>query len=214
MKYIPSGLGAVIGAASPLWIAILSTFVFKETKLNTMTIIGLLLGIGGILIIFSDYLQDLFNTNFSVGIILNLIASVTWAFGTIFTVKNAKHVNPYFSLGWQMFLGGIVLLAVAWFSGQYTPLYSTGAEVWYSILYLVFVGSIITYSAFIYALKRLPAQQVSVYAYINPIVAVIVGALLNNEKLTTIIAGGTVVTIFGIYLVNTGFKRKAKTDNE
>ena len=214
MKYIPSGLGAVIGAASPLWIAILSTFVFKETKLNTMTIIGLLLGIGGILIIFSDYLQDLFNTNFSVGIILNLIASVTWAFGTIFTVKNAKHVNPYFSLGWQMFLGGIVLLMVAYFSGQYTPLQGTGAAVWSSILYLVFVGSIITYSAFIYALKRLPAQQVSVYAYINPIVAVIVGAVLNNEKLTTIIAGGTVVTIFGIYLVNTGFKRKAKTERE
>ena len=214
MKYIPSGLGAVIGAASPLWIAILSTFVFKETKLNTMTIIGLLLGIGGILIIFSDYLQDLFNTNFSVGIILNLIASVTWAFGTIFTVKNAKHVNPYFSLGWQMFLGGIVLLMVAYFSGQYTPLQGTGAAVWSSILYLVFVGSIITYSAFIYALKRLPAQQVSVYAYINPIVAVIVGAVLNNEKLTTIIAGGTVVTIFGIYLVNTGFKRKAKMEGE
>ena len=179
-----------------------------------MTIIGLLLGISGILIIFSDYLQALFNSSFSIGIFLNLIASVTWAFGTIFTVKNAKHVNPYFSLGWQMFLGGIVLLTVAYFSGQYTAIADTGIEVWYSILYLVFVGSIITYSAFIYALRRLPAQQVSVYAYINPIVAVIVGALLNNEKLTIIIAAGTLVTIFGIYLVNTGFKRKAKMERE
>jgi drug/metabolite transporter (DMT)-like permease len=209
MKYIPSGLGAVIGAASPLWIAVLSTFVFKETKLNAMTIAGLLLGIGGILIIFSDYLQDLFNSTFSIGIVLNLVASVTWAFGTIFTVKNARHVNPYFSIGWQMFLGGIVLLTVARFSGQYAPLSGMHTEVWYAISYLVFIGSIITYSAFIYALKRLPAQQVSVYAYINPIVAVIVGALLNNEKLTMIIALGTGVTLLGIYLVNTGFKRKA-----
>ena len=212
MKYIPSGLGAVIGAASPLWIAVLSTFVFKETKLNAMTIAGLLLGIGGILIIFSDYLQDFFNSTFSIGVLLNLVASVTWAFGTIFTVKNAKHVNPYFSIGWQMFLGGIVLLTVARFSGQYAPLSGMHTEVWYAISYLVFIGSIITYSAFIYALKRLPAQQVSVYAYINPIVAVIVGALLNNEKLTMIIALGTGVTLLGIYLVNTGFKRKARLE--
>ena len=212
MKYIPSGLGAVIGAASPLWIAVLSTFVFKETKLNAMTIVGLLLGIGGIVVIFSDYLQDFFNSTFSIGVLLNLVASVTWAFGTIFTVKNAKHVNPYFSIGWQMFLGGIVLLTVARFSGQYEPLSGMRNEVWYALLYLVFVGSIITYSAFVYALKRLPAQQVSVYAYINPIVAVIVGALLNNEKLTMIIALGTGVTLLGIYLVNTGFKRKARME--
>ncbi len=212
MKYIPSGLGAVIGAASPLWIAVLSTFVFKEAKLNAMTIAGLLIGISGILIIFSDYLQDFFNSTFSIGIVLNLVASVTWAFGTIFTVKNAKHVNPYFSIGWQMFLGGIVLLTVARFSGQYAPLSGMRTEVWYAISYLVFIGSIITYSAFIYALKRLPAQQVSVYAYINPIVAVIIGALLNNEKLTMVIALGTGVTLLGIYLVNTGFKRKARLE--
>lgn len=212
MKYIPSGLGAVIGAAAPLWIAVLSTFVFKETKLNSMTIVGLLLGICGILVIFSDYLHALFNSSFSIGVLLNVLASIAWAFGTIFTVKNAKHVNPYFSLGWQMFLGGIVLLLVSWFTGQYMPVTDAPLQVWYSLSYLVFVGSILTYSAFIYALKRLPAAQVSIYAYINPIVAVIVGALLNREKLTIIIAAGTMITILGIYLVNTGFKRKARTE--
>lgn len=208
MKYIPSGLGAVIGAASPLWIAVLTAFVFKQTKLNWKIIFGLLLGIGGILVIFSDYLQELFNVNFSIGILLNLLASVTWALGTLLTVKNAEYVDPYFSLGWQMFLGGVVLLSVSWISGEFIPLKDTGAELWYSLSYLVFVGSIITFSAFVYALKRLPAQQVSIYAYINPIVAVIVGALLNNEKLTTLIAIGTAVTILGVYLVNTGFKKK------
>ncbi|MGN6435619.1 MAG: DMT family transporter [Agriterribacter sp.] len=207
MRFIPSGLGAVIGAASPLWIALLSTFVFKETKLNAITIIGLLLGSAGILVIFSDYLHDLFNSSFSIGILLNVIASVAWAFGTIYTVKNAKHVDPYFSLGWQMFIGGIILLLVAYFTGQYIPLQQAPAAAWFSISYLVIIGSIITYSAFIYALKRLPAAQVSVYAYINPIVAVIVGALLNNEKLTIVITSGTLITLIGIYLVNTGFKK-------
>jgi drug/metabolite transporter (DMT)-like permease len=80
---------------------------------------------------------------------------------------------------------------------------------WYSIGYLVIIGSVITFLAFIYALKRLPAAQASVYAYINPIVAVIIGALLNGEKLNLVIAIGTAVTLLGVYLVNTGF-RKAK----
>lgn len=207
MKYIPSGLGAVIGAASPLWIALLSAYAFKETKLNLVTAIGLILGLTGILVIFSDYLHDLFNSAFSIGILLNLIASVTWAFGTIYTVRNAKHVDPYFSLGWQMFLGGIILLLVARGTGQFIPVRNIQLNAWLSISYLVLIGSVITYSAFIYALKRLPAAQVSVYAYINPIVAIVVGALLNNEKLTLIIAAGTAITIFGIFLVNTGFKR-------
>lgn len=210
MKYMPSGLGSVIGAASPLWIAILSTFLFKETKLNAVTVAGLLLGVTGILIIFSDYLHDIFNSSFLLGILLNVIASVAWAFGTIFTVRNAKHVNPYFSLGWQMFIGGIILLTVSYSSGQYISFKNTHIQTWYAILYLVLIGSVITYSAFIYALKRLPAPQVSIYAYVNPIVAVILGALLNHEKLTFVIGSGTLVTILGIYLVNTGFKKSNK----
>ncbi len=210
MKYMPSGLGAVIGAASPLWIALLSTFVFKETRLNLVTVAGLILGTGGILFIFSDYLYDLLNSSFSIGIILNVIASVAWAFGTIYTVKNAKHVDPYFSLGWQMLLGGMVLLLVSRITGEYIPVRSIPLQSVFSISYLVLVGSVITYSAFIYALKRLPAAQVSVHAYVNPIVALVVGALLNNEKLNIIIAAGTAITLLGIYLVNTGFKKQRR----
>lgn len=210
MKYIPSGLGAVIGAASPLWIALLSAYVFKETRLNLLTFIGLILGMTGILVIFSDYLHDLFNSAFSIGVLLNLVASVTWAFGTIYTVRNAKHIDPYFSLGWQMFLGGIILLLVSRGTGQFIALQNIQLQAWFSIAYLVLIGSVITYSAFIYALKRLPAAQVSIYAYINPIVAIIVGALLNNEKLTIIIAAGTSITLIGIFLVNTGFKKGLK----
>lgn len=208
MKYMPSGLGAVIGAASPLWIALLSTYVFKETKLNVITIVGLVLGTGGILFIFSDYLHALLNSSFSIGIVLNVIASIAWAFGTIYTVKNAKNVDPYFSLGWQMLLGGIVLLVASRITGQYIPVRDIPMQSVFSISYLVLVGSVITYSAFIYALKRLPAAQVSVHAYVNPIVALVVGALLNDEKLNFIIAGGTAITLVGIYLVNTGFKKQ------
>lgn len=211
MQYIPSGLGAVIGAISPIWIALFTVLLFREVKLNLITIAGLVLGLGGILIIFSDYLQALLNSSFALGIVLGIIATMTWALGTLYTVRHARDFNAYYSLGWQMFLSGIILTVVSAFDSKFVPLKDVNATTWYSIAYLVVIGSIITFGAFIYALKRLPAAQASIYAYINPIVAVIVGALLAGEKLNFIIAIGTLVTLLGVYLVNTGFK-KAKVD--
>jgi drug/metabolite transporter (DMT)-like permease len=212
VQYIPSGLGAVIGAISPIWIALFTVLLFREIKLNLITIAGLVLGFGGILIIFSDYLQALLNSNFAFGITLGVIATMTWALGTLYTVKHARNLNAYYSLGWQMFLSGIILIIVSRITGHYKPLDQVNPIAWYSIAYLVVIGSIITFGAFIYALKRLPAAQASIYAYINPIVAVIVGSILNNEKLNIIIAIGTLVTILGVYLVNSGFKRAKLKD--
>jgi drug/metabolite transporter (DMT)-like permease len=207
LQYIPSGLGAVIGAMAPLWIALFSVLFFRETRLSLTTILGLILGFGGIVIIFSDYLEALFQWSFLLGVLLGIIATMTWALGTLYTVQHAKDLNAYYSLGWQMLLSGVILTAVAWLSGDAIPLSETTAETWYSIAYLVSIGSIITFAAFIYCLKRLPPAQSSVYAYINPIVAVVIGAILNHEKLNLIIAIGTAVTILGVYLVNSGFKK-------
>jgi drug/metabolite transporter (DMT)-like permease len=213
LQYIPSGLGAVIGAISPIWIAVFSVIMIRETKLNLTTSLGLLLGFMGILIIFYDYLDAFLNTKFTIGIILGIFATMTWAIGTIYTVRHARDLNPYYSVGWQMFLSGVILTVTSRVTGQYVPLKETTPTTWFAIGYLVIIGSIITLAAFIYALKRLPPAQASVYAYINPIVAVIIGSLLNNEKLSMVIAGGTLVTLLGVYLVNTGYK-KAKLSED
>ena len=207
VKYLPSGLGAVISSISPIWIAIFSVFLFKEARLNLMTIAGLLLGFAGIVIIFYDYLQELLNPAFLRGIFLGLVATMTWALGTLYTAQQSRMVNPYYSLGWQMFLGGIQLTILAYITGEHRPLQEVTWQAWASIGYLVVIGSLITFAAFIYSLKRLPVSQVSVHAYINPIIAVIVGAFLNHEKLNAWIAFGTIVTILGVFLVNTGFRK-------
>lgn len=207
VQYIPSGLGAVIGAVSPIWIAVFSLFMFRDTRMNLITTLGLLLGFGGILIIFSDYLEALLNSDFSLGILMGIVATMTWALGTLLTVKHAADFDPYYGIGWQMFLSGVILSGLAWATGHRIPVSQIPAVSWYAIAYLVIVGSIITFAAFIYSLKRLPAAQASVYAYINPIVAVAIGSLMDGEKLNTVIAGGTLVTLLGVYLVNTGFKK-------
>jgi drug/metabolite transporter (DMT)-like permease len=213
VAYLPSGLSAVIGSITPVWIALFSVFLFRESKLNTITIIGLIVGFAGILVIFSDYINTIFNSGYLIGIILGTIATMTWALGTLYTVKHAKDLNAYFSLGWQMFLSGIMLNVISLVIGNFKPLNQIPLEAYLSVGYLVVIGSIITFGAFIYAIKRLPPAQSSIYAYINPIVAVIIGALLNNEELTIPIIVGTLVTLLGVYFVNMGIRRSKAVGN-
>jgi drug/metabolite transporter (DMT)-like permease len=207
VQYIPSGLAAVVGAMSPLWVALLGLLIFRDTKLSRITTAGLLLGFGGVLITFYDYIEELANTNFILGVIYGLIASITWALGTLLTVKDSKKLDPYYSMGWQMFLSGIMLSLFSFATNQHVPISSIGTEGWLSLTYLIVVGSVIAFMAFIYALKRLPATQVSIHSYINPLVAIIIGDLMMHEGLTAYLVIGTIVTLLGVYLVNRGFKK-------
>lgn len=208
VQYIPSGLGSVIGALSPIWIAVFSLFLYRESRLNATTALGLLLGFGGVALIFSDYLEDIFRSQFALGILFGMVAAMTWAIGTLLTVRHAARMDPYYSIGWQMFISGVILTGLAEVTGNTIPIREIPAVSWYAIAYLVVLGSMVTFAAFIYSLRRLPPAQASVYAYINPIVAVLIGAWLNGERLNASIGIGTLVTLVGVYLVNTGFKRK------
>jgi drug/metabolite transporter (DMT)-like permease len=132
---------------------------------------------------------------------------MTWALATLLTVKQAKDMDPYFSLGWQMFMSGIILNLVSYISGNFIPYSAVPSEAWLSIGYLILIGSVIAFAAYIYALKHLPATQVSIHSYINPIVAVLLGDWLMHEELTIYIIIGTIITLIGVYLVNNSFKK-------
>ena len=212
IKYISSGLGAIIGAIVPLWIVII-TF-FRGERLARLTVIGLIISFGGVCVIFYDHLSDFMEADFRLGIFLSLIATLTWAFGTLYTKKKAASFNPYFSLGLQMFISSILLFAYNGATGTSVSLSAIPAISWWSIAYLVVFGSVLTFIAFIYALQNLPAEISSVYAYINPIIAVILGALIFGEVLNAAIAIGGGVTLFGLYMVNYSLRKSRKTSSE
>ena len=139
---------------------------------------------------------------------LSLIASVTWAFGTLFTQKNAQGFNPYFGIGLQMMISSTVFLGHAYISGDAIALTEIPAKAWWSILYLVTIGSTATFVAYIYALKHLPVSLTSVYAYINPIVAVLIGSFALDEKITMLVVIGGLVALLGVFLVNNSFRKQ------
>src|SRR5262245_22817943 len=101
LKYISSGLGAIIGAIFPLWLVIIGLFT-AGNRMPFKAVLGMILGFSGICIIFYEHLADFFHLDFLKGIVLSLIATWSWAFGTLYTKKEAVSFNPYFSLGLQM----------------------------------------------------------------------------------------------------------------
>jgi len=205
VKFISAGLGAIIAAIFPLWLVVIGFFTSKS-KISLKAVIGFVIGFGGVCIIFYDHLQDFLNTDFRFGIILSLVATWTWAFGTLYTKKQARNFNPYFSLGLQMLISGIFLSVFTNLTGNAVPIILIPWQSWAAISYLVIFGSVISFIAYLYALQNLSAEQASLYAYINPIVAVLLGWLIFSEKLTVFIAMGGAVTLFGVYLVNKAYK--------
>lgn len=206
VKYISSGLGSIIAAMVPLWILLIN--FIKGERITRLAIFGILICFGGVCVIFYQHLPDFLQPDFRFGILLSIASTITWSFGTLYTKKKANTFNPYFSLGLQMFISSIFTFAVIGATGMGIPLSEIPANSWWAIAYLVIIGSILTFIAFIYMLQKLPTEISSLYAYINPIVAVILGAFIFDEPLTLAIAFGGSITLMGLYLINYSMRKK------
>lgn len=207
MQYISGGLAAIIVALVPLFIAVFSVALSHCTKISRMMLAGLVIGFAGVLLIFSDYMGEMQNRNFIFGVVLALISVLSWSFGTVYTSKQKSSVGILFNVGLQMLIAGVIMLIVCAFTGNYVNLVEADRQSWLAILYLVVFGSLIAYSAYVFAISKLPPTLVSVYAYINPVVAVGLGWLLLSEKMNLIMGLGMAITLGGVYLVNKEFKK-------
>jgi len=209
LKEIPSGLAALIAALYPLSVVIIEKLRYNNTKITSLTFQGMLLGIIGIGIVFYENLAVHNSMGYFIGVVVSLIAMLSWSFGTIFIARNKMDMNPYYATGWQMFLSCFFLGAFAVASGKAIPIQEITCTIWMVIAYLIVASSIVAFAAFIYTMKHLPPAIASLYAYINPIVATIVGAyIIEDEKLSLPIFIGSFVTLTGVYLVNRSMKKQ------
>ena len=207
VQYISGGLAAIIGATIPLWIALFSMFINKKRKFSFPVFAGLLLGFTGIAIIFYDHLAEMLDSSFRKGIILASVSCITWAAGSVYTSAIKLKTDILFGAGLQMLFAGIFVTIASMLLHQTTDLLLMPRETWYGLFYLVIIGSVLTYSSYIYAINHLPAARVGVYAYINPMVAILLGNILLSERLSFMIVFGAAVTITGVYLVNSNLKK-------
>jgi len=207
IKYISSGLGAILGATFPLIVALIDLVTGHHKKPSPLALAGLILGFAGVAVIFYDHLADFANPDFRFGIILSFIAACTWAVGTIITARGQTGLNRYYALGLQMFLAGVILFIISGLAGFSMPLSEVPAHSWKALTYMVILGSVVTFGAMLYTLQHLPTTIASLYAYFNPMVAVVAGHFILNEPWSLVLLIGAMVTILGVFLVNYAYRK-------
>jgi drug/metabolite transporter (DMT)-like permease len=207
VEYISGGLAAIIAALVPLFIALFTVWLSKCARITRAMLIGLAIGLAGVITIFYDYLGQLQNKSFLLGVVLAVLSVLSWSFGTVYTAKQKPGIGILFSVGLQMLIAGILMLIVCGVTGKYVNLAQAGQTSILALSYLIVFGSLLTYSAYVFAISKLPPTQVSVYAYINPVVAVVLGWLLLAEKMNMIMLLGMLITLTGVYMVNLESKK-------
>lgn len=212
---IASSLAAVLVSAAPLWFVLLDAPKWKENFTSRPTIIGLLIGFAGVILLFSERVALALSSSGDAmqvtGLIVLVIGSMCWAGGSLFSKykgSGAATVNTM----WQMLAAGVVfaltsLITNEWQGFQWQAV-STGA--WLSVLYLITMGSLAGYSAYVWLLQVRPATQVSTYAYVNPVVAVLLGVFFAGEHMSLLQITGLAVILTSVLLINLAKQRKEK----
>lgn len=208
-SYIPSGVAALLCATMPIMSVLLNLTVHRTEKVNSLIVLGMLIGFTGVALNFKDSLKDLSEPRYILGILVTLVATFTWAFGSALSKKNRPDANPIFNSALQVGSGGVFLLLLSPAVDDHSLIDLQHGQGLGALAYLIIVGSVLAYTAYMYALKHLPVGLVMVYAYVNPLVAVILGWWLASEPLTMTTVISFLCIVGGLYLVNKGYRKKA-----
>ncbi len=203
--FIPSGIAAIICSLMPVLVILINIGIHREEKTNAAIVTGVALGLLGIMLIFSEHLAEFSKAQYTAGIFFTFVAVIAWAGASIWIKKKNNNTNLFLNAGLQMFFGGVWLFPLSLLFDDYATI-SWAPEAVYPFIYLVVFGSIVAYISYNYALRKLPMTIVSLYAYINPLVAVVLGWLVLDEKLNGRVLAAFLITVTGIYLVNRGYR--------
>lgn len=203
--FIPSGVAAILCSLMPMMVILINLGLNKDERPTVAILIGVVLGLTGIMMIFGEHLADFSKLEYQIGIFTIFIAVISWAGGSVWLKRRGNDGNAFLNAGLQMFFGGVWLIPGALIFDDLTRV-TWSAEAFYSLIYLVLIGSIVAYACYSYVLRKLPMTIVSLYAYVNPIVAVLLGWLVLSEKLNLKIGIAIFITVAGIYIVNRGYQ--------
>jgi len=199
-RTVPSGLAALLVATVPLWLLGLDA-VLNHARLGLAPMAGLALGLAGV-----GLLSGLGGGSGRVstaGVVIILGAAAMWALGTIMARRVTIPSSPALASGTELLCGGVALLVLAAAGGELGSLHL--AEVswrsWLALGYLIVAGSIVAFSAYGIAVRALPTATVATYAYVNPVIAVLLGALILNERLTPAMFAGGALIVGAVVLV-------------
>ena len=213
-QFLPSAMVAIMISSSPLWFVLLDKPKWQENFNNKSTIIGLVIGFAGVVLLFSErIMSSLTSLNssrdlFAMGLVV--LGSMAWAGGSLYSKYNSGNSATVNST-WQMLVAGIAFIPGSVVTGELNGLNlrQIPLDSWLSIFYLIMFGSIAGFSAYVWLLKVQPATKVSTYAYVNPVVAVLLGIFFAGESISRIQILGLVVILGSVLLINLNKYRKS-----
>ena len=202
LKYVDSGFTALEISAQPLVVLLLMR-ILEGKKIQTMSVIGVILGIIGIYLLVSQ--KEIISQEGTIlGIIMIFACMLSWGYGSLFVAKADLPSNYFVNTGYQMLTGGIMLFIVSQLFGETWSLpMEWSRPVQFSMIFLIIFGSIIAFTSFNYLLKVVSPEKVATSTYVNPIIALILGWYFLNEQITTQSIIAAVILLTGVYFINT-----------
>jgi len=207
-QYVGSACVAIIISAAPLWFVLYDKPHWKENFNSRSIITGLLLGLAGIFLLFLPNISSSYATGHNpyehVALFAVILGSMCWVVGSLY-VKYKKTPSPAtVNTTWQMFFAGLYFLTGSFVTGELKTfdVSRVPADAWFSIGYLILFGSILAYSCYVWLMEMRSPAQVSTYAYVNPVVAVLLGVFLAGEKINILQIAGLFVILLSVLLIN------------
>jgi drug/metabolite transporter (DMT)-like permease len=204
-KYLASGLAALLVAVIPMYVALVEVFLPGGEGLRAKGWVGIAIGFAGLVVLVSPGLHEGWHGHSGqlIASVVALASAFSWTCGSVLSRRAKLATSAFIAAGWQMLFAGVfnfgLVLAFEGTRGFIGARWSMQA--FWSVVWLVTFGSLVGYSAYIYLLENVPVAKVSTYAYINPIIAVILGALFLQERMVPLEYLGMVAIVIAVYLV-------------
>jgi len=214
-QWVPSGLAALLVATAPFWMVIIEAFRPGGERVGLRGVIGMSIGFAGVVMLVSPGggAGAIWSTAFLLGALAIQIGSIGWQFGSAVSKYKLGSVPPFASAALQMLSGGVIVTLVGLAIGE-APRYTLNPRTLGALVYLTLFGSVIAYSAYVFALAHMRTTVTSLYAYVNPVVAVFLGWLILDEPLTWMSVVAMVVILAGVALVQTAGRTKSVPAHE
>lgn len=208
-RYVSSSLVAIMASSTAVWIMLLDVPQWRRNFRSVSTVAGIVLGFIGVAMLYLEQLnmQRPGGSHYEYGVLLLIGGCISWACGTLYSkyhIRDNGDEGGLASSAWQMLGAGIVFALCAGLSGDFSRLQlsAVSSVSWLSLSYLIVFGSMMAYTAYIWLLRIRPATEVATHAYVNPVVAIVIGAGLGHENVTLIQLSGLAVILISVMMVN------------
>jgi len=196
-QWVPSGLAAILFATFPLFVAVLAHFFLPGERLQTASLVGVLIGFAGVAVLYSEDLGALVGPRAGFAAKMMLIAPIASAFANVAVKRWGSEVHPFSISGVSMGLGALLVVPFAWI-GERGKEMAFGIRPVLAVIYLAVFGSAIAFTIYYWLLRRLPATRLSLINYATPVVAVLIGTLWLGEPFTLRIFLGALLVVAGV----------------